>query len=94
LKTFVAKHAEKITGVLSGFDRMLFRGTLRELSYAAGMTQFLSIARVIRLLRAHRLLRKIPRTHRYKTTPRAHEIVSLLLATRELTSEQINHLAA
>jgi hypothetical protein len=48
LKTFVAKHAEKITGVLSGFDRMLFRGTLRELSYAAGMTQFLSIARVLR----------------------------------------------
>ncbi|MHC5081066.1 MAG: hypothetical protein ACYTHN_18810 [Planctomycetota bacterium] len=52
------------------------------------------VTRVIRLLRAHRLVRKIPRSHRYKTTPRAHEIASLLLATRELTSEQINHLAA
>ncbi|MHC5079015.1 MAG: hypothetical protein ACYTHN_08345 [Planctomycetota bacterium] len=52
------------------------------------------VTRVIRLRRAHRLVRKIPRTHRYKTTPRAHEIVSLLLAIRELTSDQINQIAA
>ena len=48
MNRFVAKHAEKIIGVLSGFDRMLFRGTLREISYAGGMAKFLSIARVLR----------------------------------------------
>lgn len=52
------------------------------------------VTRSLRLLRAHRLIRKIPHTHRYKATPIAHEIASLLLATRELTSEQINRLVA
>jgi hypothetical protein len=29
MQEFIAKHREEITGVLSGFDRLIFRGTLR-----------------------------------------------------------------
>ena len=44
---FIAKHQEQISGVLSGFDRLVFRGTLRPLAYAAGMAQYLSANQVL-----------------------------------------------
>ena len=34
---FMKQHADKITGVLSGFDRIVFRGTLRNLSFPEGV---------------------------------------------------------
>ncbi len=34
---FIKRHADKITGVLSGFDRIVFRGTLRNLSFPEGV---------------------------------------------------------
>jgi hypothetical protein len=39
---FIQKHAALITGILSGFDRLVFRGTLRQLAYLAGMRMYLS----------------------------------------------------
>ena len=39
---FIANHRDQISGVLSGFDRLVFRGTLRSIAYAAGMNQYLS----------------------------------------------------
>jgi hypothetical protein len=33
MNEFIAKHAEGIAGVLSGFDRLVFRRTLRPISY-------------------------------------------------------------
>jgi hypothetical protein len=41
MHAFIARHAAKIIGVLSGFDRLVLRGTLRSLSYADGMFGFL-----------------------------------------------------
>jgi hypothetical protein len=41
MKEFIAKHQEEITGVLCGFDRLVFRGTLRSISYAQGMMNYL-----------------------------------------------------
>jgi hypothetical protein len=38
---FVQRHADSVIGTLSGFDRLLFRGTLMSLSYAKGMDKFL-----------------------------------------------------
>jgi hypothetical protein len=38
---FIAKHQEQITGTLSGFDRLVFRGTLRSIAHAGGMKQYL-----------------------------------------------------
>jgi len=38
---FIANHSKHITGVLSGFDRLVFRGTLRPISYVEGLNGFL-----------------------------------------------------
>jgi len=38
---FIAKHQEKIAGTLSGFDRLVFRGTLRSIAYEEGMMGYL-----------------------------------------------------
>ena len=42
MDAFVQRHQDKILGVLSGCDRVLFRGTLRSISYLDGMDRFLS----------------------------------------------------
>jgi hypothetical protein len=36
---FVQRHVEKVTGVLHGFDRLRFRGTLRNLMFIEGMSE-------------------------------------------------------
>src|ERR1700692_1779415 len=41
MKEFIAKHEKEITGVLSGFDRLVVRGTLRSISYPEGMMRYL-----------------------------------------------------
>lgn len=38
---FIAKHEDKITGTLSGFDRLVFRGTLRPIAHDQGMKRYL-----------------------------------------------------
>lgn len=38
---FTAKYADRLAGVLSGFDRLVFRGTLRNLSYVQGLRDYL-----------------------------------------------------
>jgi hypothetical protein len=38
---FIAKHRDKITGTLSGFDRLVFRGTLRSISFPEGLWHYL-----------------------------------------------------
>ena len=41
METFVKRHEKDIIGLLHGFDRMRFRGTLRSISYADGFDRFL-----------------------------------------------------
>jgi len=43
---FTAKYAGNLIGTLNGFDRLLFAGTLRALSYAEGMANYLKSAHV------------------------------------------------
>jgi len=40
--TFVQRHRDSVIGVLNGFDRLRFRGTLRWLCYGAGLGRYLS----------------------------------------------------
>jgi hypothetical protein len=47
MKKFLARHSDKITGVLSGFDRILVRGTLRQLARAAGASSYLAYRGVL-----------------------------------------------
>lgn len=47
MQRFLSRHADKIIGVLSGFDRLVLRGSLRTLSHAEGMRAFLSATGVL-----------------------------------------------
>ena len=41
MERFLERHSDRITGTLEGFDRVLFRGTLRSIAYVKGMQIFL-----------------------------------------------------
>jgi hypothetical protein len=41
VQQFVAKHAEHVIGTLSGFDRLVFRGTMRALCSRSGLMSYL-----------------------------------------------------
>lgn len=47
MKSFIARYADKITGVLSGFDRLVFRGTLRKIAFVVGMFGFMWSRRIL-----------------------------------------------
>tara|TARA_B100001013_G_scaffold337293_1_gene257282 strand:- start:83 stop:1726 length:1644 start_codon:yes stop_codon:yes gene_type:complete len=47
MEQFIKKHGKDITGVLSGWDRIRFRGTIRMLAYATGMLGWLGDQRVL-----------------------------------------------
>lgn len=44
MQRFLERHRERIVGTLSGFDRVLFRGTLRLIAYLEGFDRFLPVA--------------------------------------------------
>jgi hypothetical protein len=46
MERFLSRHKDDILGTLSGYDRILFRGTLRSISYLTGMEIFVSSQRV------------------------------------------------
>lgn len=46
MDAFIQRHRDQIVGVLSGCDRVLFRGTLRSISYLDGMQRLLATYRV------------------------------------------------
>ena len=47
MQEFIAKYQDQINGVLTGFDRLVFRGHLRALSYPGGMNQYLACNRIL-----------------------------------------------
>src|SRR5882757_7231005 len=46
MHNFIKRYANVVSGVLSGFDRLLFRGSLRSLSHVDGLFKFLNWRRV------------------------------------------------
>ena len=47
MERFVTRHQDRIAGILTGFDRLLFRGTLRSISYANGAAMWLNSRQVL-----------------------------------------------
>ena len=47
MNEFVQRNASSVIGMLSGFDRLLFRGTLLRIANAAGLSTFLSYTNVL-----------------------------------------------
>lgn len=53
-----------------------------------------AVSRQLRLLRAHSILRKVPKTHRYQVTERGRLILTALHAARHASTEKLVGLAA
>jgi hypothetical protein len=47
VRDFIARHAKAVIGTLCGFDRLVFRGTLRLLAHRGGMMNYLASAGVL-----------------------------------------------
>lgn len=47
MEAFLNRHASAVIGVLSGFDRLVFRGTLRVLAHHLGMKAYLWAMQVL-----------------------------------------------
>jgi hypothetical protein len=73
--------------------RVLLFGTA-ETAAAEGKRQGARTTRQIRMLRAHGLIRKISKTHRYALTPKGRLTINALLAAQQASSQQLAQLAA
>jgi hypothetical protein len=82
--------------IISGFTNADLRGAL----YGTLRTTALEKARArkttrqIRLLRAHGLVTKMPKAHRYHVSPKGRKIITALLAARRADVQQLTKLAA
>jgi len=47
VEQFLLKHASDVIGTPTGFDRLVFRGTLRDLAHHLGMKAYLGAVRVL-----------------------------------------------
>jgi hypothetical protein len=47
MNDFTQRHADRIVGVLTGFDRLLFKGTLLSISYVRSLSNFLNAHRIL-----------------------------------------------
>jgi len=52
------------------------------------------VSRLLRLLRAHHLIQRVPSTYRYVLTPKGNQIVAAILTAQRITLDQLNRLAA
>ena len=53
-----------------------------------------TITRRLRMLRAHRLIKKVPKTHRYVLTESGRTTLTALLVALKSNTKQLNQLAA
>lgn len=59
-----------------------------------GRRQSGQVTRWLRLLRAHHLIKKVPRTHRYVLTEKGRHVVTAILAAQNASTKQLAALAA
>jgi hypothetical protein len=79
--------------VINGFRnrdlRLLLYGETPAMTREDEKRQSAKVTRLLRLLRAHRLIQKIPKTHRYQTTPPGRAQLTALLAARSTSTEAL-----
>jgi hypothetical protein len=63
-------------------------------SQAEQKRQAAMVSRKLHLLRAHRLIRKVPHTHRYHLTTAGRIAVAALIAARNANTQELTKLAA
>lgn len=47
MERFVTRHRDRIDGILTGFDRMLFRGSLRSICHEQGLKAYLATHHIL-----------------------------------------------
>lgn len=52
------------------------------------------VTRLLSILRGHRLIRKVPKTHRYVLTPKGQHVATLILSASTLQGKQLTEMAA
>ncbi len=72
----------------------LLHPTPRHLSTSEKRRRSARMSRALRLLRAHGVIKKIPKTHRYRLTNNGHLLTAAVFAVREATLEQLVGTAA
>jgi hypothetical protein len=82
--------------VLSGFRNRDLRELLfgKTTSPDVHRRQMGQTTRLIRMLRAHGLVHKVPKTHRYTVSPKGRDIITVLLAARAADTQQLMQIAA
>ncbi|MFV1968486.1 MAG: hypothetical protein ACC628_23930 [Pirellulaceae bacterium] len=82
--------------VLLGFRNRDLRGLLlgKPASADVRRRQTAKVTRMIRMLRAHGLVHKIPKTHRYTVSPKGRETIAALLAARSANTQELMKIAA
>ena len=56
--------------------------------------QMAAVGRQLRLLRAHGLIAKVSKTHRYVVTEKGRNVITAVLAARQASTEKLTALAA
>ena len=80
---------------LLGFrNRDLCRILFNERTPLTDKQRMTKVSRLLRLLRAHNLISKIPPTHRYQITKRGKHTIPALLAARAANTRKLSELAA
>jgi hypothetical protein len=83
--------------LLTGFRNRDLRGILFEdeaSSPEEAKRRANKVTRLIRMLRAHKLIRKIPKSTRYQITPHGQQVITALKATQNTAVEALTQLAA
>jgi hypothetical protein len=84
--------------LINGFRNRDLRGVLypsQETSDAKqGRRDSAKVSRLLALLRAHGLIQKVPKTHRYMITPKGRELASAILAASKADYQKLTELAA
>ena len=83
-------HGEFIVNGFRNRDlRSILFGDAEASTPADAKRQAAKVTRLLRLLRAHSLIAKIPKTHRYQVTPAGRSKVSALLAARNADTKKL-----
>jgi len=81
---------------LNGFRNRDVRARLYDATEHRGQQhrQMAAVGRRLRLLRAHGLIAKVSKTHRYVVTEKGRNVITALLAARQASTEKLTALAA
>jgi hypothetical protein len=92
LLTHISRHEFLIKGVRNRDLRALLFGS-DPITPAEQRKRSAAVTRKFRLLRAHGVIEKIPKTHRYMVTDNGRKAITALLAARSVSTEQLISLA-